>query len=61
LLQNDIAKWTEAGAALSATRQGTKSLNVPTRAFSFYAPKEDRSRGTTKQEAGGVLTPQKEP
>jgi len=27
----------------------------------FYAPKEDRSRGTTKQEAGGVLTPQKEP
>jgi len=53
--------WTEVGAALSAARRGTKSLNIPTRAYALYAPKEDRNRGTTKQEAGGVLTPQKEP
>jgi len=32
LLQGAIAKWTEAGAALSAAKRGTKSINVPTRA-----------------------------
>jgi len=53
------ARWKEAGAILSVAKRGTKSPNVPTGAYAFYAPKEDQSRGTTKQEASGVLTPQK--
>jgi len=57
----EIGHIAAAGAVSSAVTRCTKSLNVPTRAYAFYAPKEERSRGATKQKAGGVLTPQKKP